>query len=111
MTNAIKYRNPDNSDSFQVDVIVEEQTDHFEITVEDYGIGILPDQTTNIFYAGNRGNRGKDYIQGFGMGLHICKTIIKDFRGKIYVSNPQSPTAITIELPFDSSLISTRRKS
>lgn len=59
-------------------------TELIECYVKDTGIGIPQEQTQNIF---NRFVKLNNYIEGTGLGLPICKTIVEILGGEIGVES------------------------
>ncbi|MFH1678177.1 MAG: ATP-binding protein [Candidatus Omnitrophota bacterium] len=58
-----------------------------EISVRDTGPGIAPDDIGKIFQKFERGSAVNSGIGGTGLGLTICKEIIKMHGGKIWVES------------------------
>lgn len=82
--NALKYNSKD-----EVPVIVvngREKEDEWEFSVQDNGIGIFPDSYEKIFQLFQR-IHSSDYARGVGMGLAICKKIVEQHGGRIWVSS------------------------
>ena len=68
---------------------------NIEISVRDYGHGILPEVMDSIFvpFFTNK-------AQGSGIGLSLCKQIVKQHRGRLQVkSTPGRGSTFTIVLP------------
>lgn len=53
-----------------------------EITVEDDGPGIPPDQVEHVL---QRGVRGDERVQGHGIGLAIVQDILRAYRGELQI--------------------------
>jgi PAS domain S-box-containing protein len=69
------------------------------VTVRDFGPGIDKENLERVFqpFFTTKGT-------GFGMGLAVCSSIIKDHRGRIWVeNNPDGGATFFIELPIDRS--------
>jgi len=87
LSNAIKYSLPNSKISLHVD------KDSF--IVKDEGIGIAKDKLDTIF---ERFTRANSYAGGFGVGLNIVDSIIKDYQYKVnIVSKENIGTTITIK--------------
>ena len=87
LSNAIKYSLPNSKISLHVD------KDSF--IVKDEGIGIAKDKLDTIF---ERFTRANSYAGGFGVGLNIVDSIIKDYKYKVnIVSKENIGTTITIK--------------
>lgn len=100
LTNAIKYHDSQNPDSFYVSLSCHETGGTIQIMVQDSGIGINIKEIDNIFEVGYRGmNAIKENATGFGVGLPVVKQIINDYGGTIQVVNCKNPTQFVITLP------------
>jgi signal transduction histidine kinase len=68
---------------------------NIEISVRDYGHGILPEVMDSIFVP-----FFTTKAQGSGIGLSLCKQIVKQHRGRLQVkSSPGRGSTFTIVLP------------
>jgi len=74
-----------------------------KITIADQGIGILPDEREHIFERFYRADsRAARKLQGTGLGLYICKSIIEAHGGKIKVtSHVGKGSQFTFTLPLE----------
>jgi PAS domain S-box-containing protein len=83
LTNAIKY-SPD-SDS----VIIHAAADGDEITigVQDFGVGIAPEDQPHVFDRFYRAGPERDTFAGLGLGLFISAEIIRRQHGRIWVES------------------------
>ena len=71
------------------------------IAVLDRGPGVSPDELQRIFEKFYRGRRGRDKVEGTGMGLAIAKGIIEAHGGKIRAENrPGGGAVIVMTLPL-----------
>ena len=69
------------------------------ISVTDTGIGIPADKREWVFEAFTKID---DFTAGTGLGLYVCREIVKHLRGRIYVDSTYTGgTRMTIELPAD----------
>lgn len=74
--------------------------DDLQITIEDDGIGIPPEDLPYLFQPFYRGSN-VDSIEGTGLGLHIVKNFVTANNGKISVhSEPQKGTTFTLEFTY-----------
>lgn len=96
LTNAIKYQ----SSNFDVLFSAEDAPEGLIIFVSDWGIGISDTDTSKLFHLGVRSENAKKIsAEGYGIGLHVVKLIIKAFGGEIRVSHRRYPTTFEIKLP------------
>jgi signal transduction histidine kinase len=71
------------------------------IIISDDGIGIPPDQLEIVFEKFYRVDKSRDRkTGGFGLGLAICKGIIREHNGNIYFSKKEKGAELHIELPL-----------
>lgn len=95
--NAIKYRKLDSPP--EVTISSEAKAVSHVITVSDNGIGIEPEYFSTIFGVFKRLHTAETY-EGSGIGLAICKKIIDQHNGRIWVdSQPGKGTSFHVELP------------
>lgn len=92
--NGCKY-SPDKT----TDVLIQSSRFGLTILFKDRGIGIPPEDISNIFEPFYRGSNTKN-IKGHGIGLSMVKGIIRLHKGTIQlVSNIDSGTQVTVNLP------------
>lgn len=95
--NAIKYRLPDRPPVVTVSARADAMNQ--VVTVKDNGIGIDPVYHDTIFGVFKRLHTPDKY-EGTGIGLAICKKIVDQHHGRIWVeSRPGEGTAFYVELP------------
>lgn len=96
LSNAIKY-SPGESK-----VIVNSAKTNKEIIVKvrDFGIGVPENERSEIFERFYRAKDTEKTISGFGLGLYICKDIIKRHEGKIWVEKQEKGSAFYFSLPL-----------
>ncbi|WP_285907533.1 PAS domain-containing sensor histidine kinase [Pseudodesulfovibrio pelocollis] len=77
--------------------------DHLRFSVADTGAGIAPAQRAVIFDKFTQGQESlADRPRGTGLGLPICKQIVEDHRGHIWVeSEPGRGSEFIFTLPVD----------
>jgi len=94
--NAIKF-----TDYGSISMKVKEKDGHLIICVEDTGIGISNDETKKIFTKFYQAYTGEDRKnEGTGLGLFICKEIVKKHNGEIWAeSKVGKGSKFIIELP------------
>ncbi len=97
ITNSIQYARDDQIPAIALST--QEYDDHQIITLTDNGQGLDPAHAQQIFEPFRRFSR--KHANGTGMGLAICRQIIKAHGGSIRASNREehTGTVITIELP------------
>jgi PAS domain S-box-containing protein len=97
ISNALKY-SPDNQ---PIIISLDETDSHIQVSVQDFGIGIPSDQHELIFdrlyqVAAHK----RQGIQGFGMGLFICKEIMQRHGGSLTVESVKNQgSTFTFSLP------------
>lgn len=102
LSNASKYSDEDQ----QILVACEDQGEHLDITIQDFGNGIPEVEQSNIFSrfyrAGNVTN-----IQGTGLGLYIVKNYVGMIGGEIsFKSQENEGTTFFLKLPKNAEDIS-----
>ncbi len=95
--NAIKF-----TDYGSITLMAEEKEKHLFIYVEDTGIGISRGETKKIFTKFYQAYTGEDRKnEGTGLGLFICKEIVKKHNGEIWAeSKVGKGSKFTIKLPI-----------
>lgn len=90
IANAIKFRKPDEAP--KVVISCKEDNDFWEFAIKDNGIGIKKEYFDKIFMIFKK-LHSKHEFQGSGIGLAICKKIVEQHDGRIWVeSNPGEGT-------------------
>jgi signal transduction histidine kinase len=99
VSNAIKYTH----EGGVVNVTMEVQDNQIVTSVHDTGIGIAPEDLTQIFEEFYRTKAAKAYSQmGTGLGLSISKHIVETYQGHIDVeSTVGKGSTFTITLPIN----------
>jgi signal transduction histidine kinase len=106
VANAVKYSyrgSPEQSRYIEIRGINRRQA--YEVAISNYGIGILPEEMSQIFEKGYRGVLTRDESRtGAGLGLAIAKEIADEHSGSI---SPESiefegafKTTFTLRLPI-----------
>jgi PAS domain S-box-containing protein len=99
ISNAIKY----SPKADRILVSTELQKDGIELSVQDFGIGILAESQQNVFQQFYRvTGDNQSTFPGLGIGLYICSEIITMHGGKIWVeSTVDKGSTFYSWLPFD----------
>jgi signal transduction histidine kinase len=106
ISNAVKYSYKGRSSSPRYILISgSRKYAYYEVMVQNYGIGILPDEIDQIFTKGYRGHMTLDERRtGAGLGLAISKDIVIHHKGKIHVSSDKKSgaylTTFRVLLPY-----------
>lgn len=96
VANAVKYN--DKAD-VSIDISYEADGDMHRITVADNGIGIEPRYREKVFELFKRLHH-RDAYSGTGIGLSICKKIIHQMDGRIWIEDsPLGGAAFVFTLP------------
>ncbi len=99
LSNAIKYSPGER----RVIVACKKTEKELIIKVRDFGIGVPAEERASIF---ERFYRTKDIsinFSGFGLGLYICRDIIKRHHGRIWVEAEEKGSAFYFSLPLQHS--------
>lgn len=96
LSNAVKYS------PGEKEVIVNLQKNEKEVIIKirDFGIGIPEDEHQFIFDRFYRAKGSSVHISGFGLGLYICRDIIRRHSGKIWVESMEKGTLFNFSLPI-----------
>ncbi|MBK8173988.1 MAG: PAS domain S-box protein [Rhodospirillales bacterium] len=95
--NAIKFHRADIVP--QIRVRAEDKGNHWEIIIDDNGIGIPADQTKRVFELFQRLHTREEYL-GTGIGLALCRQIVQSHGGTIGVnSQPGEGSSFFFTLP------------
>ena len=94
--NALKYRHPDRPPL--VELSVQRQGDHVTCAIKDNGIGIAPQYFDRVFRLFQR-LHGRGQYDGTGIGLAICKKIVEQHGGRIWIASvPDQGTTLFFTL-------------
>jgi len=84
--------------------------DAVKIVVGDSGSGIAPEHINRVFdpFYSSKGVWGKDNVVGTGMGLPICRNIVREYHGDLTVESVLDiGTAFTVIIPIENTTEST----
>ena len=95
--NAIKY----SPDGGRIEVRIDRAGPNLRFSVRDEGIGIAPEEQTNIFERFHRLDpnmtRG---VGGTGLGLYICRELVQRMDGRIWVTSREGEgSTFSFDLP------------
>ncbi|MGE5545421.1 MAG: sensor histidine kinase [Solirubrobacterales bacterium] len=97
LTNALKYSRP--GEPPRIAVTAERVDDVWRFTVSDNGIGIEPQYADYVFEVFRRLHT-RDSYSGTGIGLAICKRVVENHGGRIWLDSvPGQGTAFHFTLP------------
>ncbi len=98
ISNSIKFNDRDIPSIFITNQLL--PNNMLEISVSDDGIGIAPQYAERVFNIFSRLHNEEDY-EGTGIGLAICKKIITDHNGNIFIDQSYNQgTRVVIALPI-----------
>lgn len=83
LSNALKYRSQKPP---EITISVESKENEFVFSIKDNGIGIDPQYSSRIFDMFQRLHSKSEY-SGSGIGLAICKRVVENHGGRIWVSS------------------------
>jgi two-component system CheB/CheR fusion protein len=89
LSNAIKYSNGHN----EVQVIVTHDAKSVTVYVKDYGLGIPKDHIPYVFERFFRMEKTRN-IEGIGLGLYLCKQIIRAHKGSIGADSEETKGSV-----------------
>lgn len=96
ISNAIKYSPSEN----EVIIGTKKTDTELIVRVRDFGIGIPQEEIQDIFERFYRTKGSSVHISGFGLGLYICRDILKRHDGKIWVERESQGTSFYFSLPL-----------
>ncbi|MEM7374283.1 MAG: 7TM diverse intracellular signaling domain-containing protein [Bacteroidota bacterium] len=100
LSNAIKFRRADIP--CQIKIASKELAQHWQISIEDNGIGIPADKQEEVFEIFKK-LHNKDKYPGHGIGLATCKKIVDIHHGEIWLESEEG-VGTTFYLTIDKDL-------
>ena len=98
-SNAVKY----SPEGGVIRVAGEIADDYYQVSVEDQGIGMTPEQVDKIFDKFYRVDASSMAIEGTGLGMTIVKHIVEAHGGKVWVESELGRgTTVRFTIPFES---------
>lgn len=82
-----------------IECYVEEKKDSVLFYVRDYGKGISEEKLNTLFEVAPSSNHSVDSHKGMGIGLSICKSIVRAHGGHIQGKNCQTGCEFSFSLP------------
>ena len=83
LDNAVKYS--PKADKVIIEALV--INNKFRVSVQDFGIGIQPDQLERVFSRFYRVENLASHMSGLGIGLYICQEIVNRHQGRLWVES------------------------
>jgi signal transduction histidine kinase len=96
LSNAVKYSPGEK----EVLVTLEKNQHDLTVRVRDFGLGIPKEEHEYIFDRFYRTKGSSVHISGFGLGLYICRDIIRRHGGKIWIDSMDKGTCFNFSLPI-----------
>jgi len=84
ITNAIKFT----SEAGEIKISADTDGEFATISINDAGIGLTKDQINHVFDEFYKVDRSRHELDSSGLGLSICKKIVKKHNGKIWADSP-----------------------
>jgi PAS domain S-box-containing protein len=99
LSNAVKY-SPEGGTIRITGNVVE---DHYQVSIEDQGIGMSMEQVEKIFDKFYRADASNTAIPGTGLGMSIVKYLVEAHGGEVFVESTQgSGTSVRFTIPLKS---------
>lgn len=86
----------------QVDITVKQYDKGIRIRIQDYGVGMTPEQTEQALQDFSQVNREEKEQQGVGIGLPLTKIIVEAHRGRLDIQSAVGQgTRVQVYLPYE----------
>jgi PAS domain S-box-containing protein len=101
LSNAIKFSNQES----KIDINLNSNSTHIEVSVKDYGVGISSEDVNRLFKIdSNYTTPGTAKEKGTGLGLILCKEFVEKNGGRIWVeSHPGKGSTFKFTVPKEKS--------
>lgn len=86
ISNSLKYHST--NEEPRIEITIEDKEQEWLFSVKDNGIGIEPSYHAKVFQLFQRLHTKTEY-SGSGIGLSLCKKIIEDLKGKIWIESEE----------------------
>ena len=98
LENAIRYNPPEGE---PIQLIIKYIEDAYEIKIRDFGPGFSEEDITKVTEPFYRTDQSRSRQSGgFGLGLYLCKQIVKAHQGTISIENHEKTGAVvTLTMP------------
>jgi signal transduction histidine kinase len=98
ISNAIKFTH----NGGRIDILAKQTEMHTIVTVTDNGIGMDAERINNLFdFTKPNSTPGTEKETGTGLGLLLCKDLIKKHKGEIWVESEKGKgTSFIFSVPF-----------
>ena len=83
LSNAVKYF----PDGGLIKITGEMEDDRFQVTVEDQGKGMTPEQVERVFEKFYRVDASNTAVEGTGLGMTIIKYLVEAHGGEVFVES------------------------
>ncbi len=83
LSNAVKY----STEGGLIRVTGELLDGHYQVSIEDEGIGMSPEQVEKVFEKFYRVDASNTAISGTGLGMSIVKHLVETHKGKVWVDS------------------------
>jgi signal transduction histidine kinase len=96
--NAIRY-----TPSGSISISLRRENSHYRIEITDTGVGITPEDMTNLFTEGGHGKESiKINVDSTGFGLYVAKQVVVSHGGKIWAESEGKGkgSRFIVELPL-----------
>ena len=86
LTNSVKYCPPDKKCNICINA-AKQDINTVKVSFTDNGIGLSTDQMKHVFEEFYKGAKPREGMDSTGLGLSICKSIVDNHEGKIWVES------------------------